>query len=113
MSVKSKCTTCGRQCWTCPQCNHRTFCEFCNSCNLHGQDAPSPDMIRPPRQPRGRQFVVQVAFFTKRGWSETYEVRVRSQGLAGAVWKGVREARRGNLKPGTRVKQARVSAIAA
>ena len=111
--MATKCNTCGRQCWTCKACNNRTYCEFCNSCNLHGQEAPAPEMIRPPREPRGRQFVVTVAFFTKRGWTTDYEVRVRSKGLAGAIWKGVRQARRAQLKPGTRVKQARVSAIAA
>ena len=46
----SKCTTCGRQCWTCRACNNRTYCEFCNHCNLHGQEPPAPEMIRPPRQ---------------------------------------------------------------
>ncbi len=111
--MATKCTTCGRQCWTCKACNHRTYCEFCNSCNLHGQEAPAPGMIRPPREPAGRQFVVRVAFFTTRGWTTDYEVRVRSKGLAGAIWKGVRQARRERLKPGTRVKQARASAIAA
>ena len=111
--MATKCNTCGRQSWTCKACNNRTYCEFCNSCNLHGQEPPAPEMIRPPREPRGRQFVVTVAFFTKRGWTTDYEVRVRSGGLAGAIWKGVRQARREQLKPGTRVKQARVSAIAA
>jgi hypothetical protein len=70
-------------------------------------------MIRPPREPRGRLFVVQVALLTTRGWSATFDVRVRSQGLAGAIWKGVREARRTHLKPGTRVQQARVNALPA
>ena len=65
----SKCTICGRQCWTCRACNNRTYCEFCNHCNLHGQEPPAPEMIRPPRQARGRLFVVSVAFLTKRGWS--------------------------------------------
>lgn len=72
----TKCTTCGRVCWTCGKCRNRTYCEFCNSCNLHGQDEPAPEMIRPPREARGRIFLVQVAFLTKRGWSETFEVRV-------------------------------------
>jgi hypothetical protein len=111
--MATKCNTCGRQCWTCKACNNRTYCEFCNSCNLHGQEAPAPEMIRPPREPAGRQFVVTVAFFTKRGWTTDYEVRVRSKGLAGAIWKGVRQVRRERLKLGTRVKQARVSAIPA
>ena len=111
--MATKCNACGRQCWSCKACNNRTYCEFCNGCNLHGQDAPAPEMIRPPREPRGRQFVVTVAFFTRRGWTTDHEVRVRSKGLAGAIWKGVRQARREQLKPGTRVKQARVSAIAA
>src|SRR4051812_33375065 len=97
MAAKSKCITCGRQCWMCRACNHRTYCEFCNSCNVHGQDGPAPEMIRPPRGPRGRQFVVTVAFLTKRGWTKDYEVRVRSLGLAGAVWRGVRQARKQNL----------------
>ena len=109
----SKCTTCGRQCWTCRACNNRTYCEFCNACTLHGQDDPAPDMIRPPREPRGRLFVVQVAFLTARGWSATFDVRVRSKGVAGATWKGTREGRRANLKRGTHVRQARVSALPA
>ena len=111
MATQSKCTTCGRQCWTCRACNNRTYCEFCNRCNLHGQEPPSPEMIRPPRPERGRLFVVTVAFQTKRGWSADHRVRVRSGGLAGAIWKGVRQARREHLKPRTRVMQARVSAV--
>jgi hypothetical protein len=110
---KSKCTICGRQCWTCRKCHNRTYCEFCNHCNLHGQDEPAPDMIRPRREPRGRLFVVQVAFLTARGWTASADVRVRSQGIAGAIWKGVREGRRRQLKPGTRVLQARISALPA
>ena len=110
---KTKCATCGRICWTCRKCQNRTFCEFCNTCNLHGQDDPTAEMIRAPRPESGRIFVVQVSFFTRRGWSETFEVRVRSKGLAGAIWRGVRQARREHLKPRTRVKQARVVAIAA
>jgi hypothetical protein len=113
MSRLTKCTVCGRRCWNCRKCNNRTYCDFCNACNLHGQDEPDPDMIRPPREQRGRLFLVQVSFETTRGWSRTFEVRVRSQGLAGAIWKGVREARREHLRPRTRVKQARVSAVAA
>ena len=113
MTPKSKCTICGRQCWTCRACNNRTYCEFCNHCNLHGQEPPPPEMIRPPRQERGRLFVVTVAFLTRRGWSADHQVRVRSAGLAGAIWKGVRTARREHLAPRTRVKQARVSAVAA
>ena len=110
---KSKRTICGRQCWTCRACNNRTYCEFCNHCNLHGQEPPPADVIRPPRQELGRLFVVSVTFLTRRGWSATYDIRVRSQGLANAIWKGVREARRTHLARGTRVKQARVSAVAA
>ena len=110
---KTKCVTCGRICGTCRKCQNRTFCEFCNTCNLHGQDDPTPDMIRAPRPEPGRMFVVHVAFFTRLGWSQTFEVRVRSKGLAGAIWRGVRQARREHLKPRTRVKQARVVAIAA
>jgi hypothetical protein len=79
---------------------------------MHGQDDPPPEMIRPVPAP-GRQFVVQVAFLTRRGWSRTVEVRVRSKGLAGAIWKGVREARRGHLPPRTHVRQARVTALPA
>jgi hypothetical protein len=112
-TTRTKCVICGRQCWTCKACNNRTYCEFCNSCNLHGQEAPAPEMIRLPRERRGRQFVVTVAFFTRRGWTRDYEVRVRSAGLAGAIWRGVRMARRDHLPPRTRVGQARVSAVRA
>ena len=70
-------------------------------------------MIRPPREPRGRLFVVTVAFQTRRGWSADHQVRVRSAGLAGAIWKGVRQARKEHLAPRTRVKQARVAAVGA
>jgi hypothetical protein len=108
-----KCNVCGRRCWTCRACNHRTYCEFCNSCSLHGQEPPAPEMIRPPREPRGRLFVVSVAFLTRRGWTTEVEVRIKSKGLAGAIWKGVRAARKEHLKPGTRVQQARVSAVSA
>ena len=45
---KTKCVDCGRICWNCRKCHNRTYCEFCNSCNLHGQDEPTPEMIRPP-----------------------------------------------------------------
>ena len=62
----TKCITCGRQCWICRACNNRTYCEFCNSCNLHGQELPAPEMIRLPRGERGRLFVVTVAFLTDR-----------------------------------------------
>jgi len=85
MTPQAKCTVCGRRCWTCRACNNRTYCEFCNSCNLHGQEPPAAEMIRPPREPRGRLFVVSVAFLTTRGWSESYDVRVKSKGLAGAL----------------------------
>jgi hypothetical protein len=103
-------------CWTCRRCRNRTFCEFCNTCNLHGQDEPTPEMIRQPSEMarhRKRQWVVQVAFFTRRGWSDTFEVRVRAKGLAGAIWHGVRNARREHLRPRTRVQQVRVTAVAA
>ena len=113
MRTVKKCTTCGRVTWTCPQCYQRTFCEFCNSCNVHGQEAPAPEMIQPPREKQGRLFIVQVAFFTRRGWTDDFEVRVRARGLAGAVWRGVREARRTHVKRGTHVRQTRVTAIAA
>jgi hypothetical protein len=113
MSTRAKCTTCGRHCWTCKACNNRTYCDFCNSCNVHGQAQPAPEMIRPPREARGRLFVVTVAFLTKRGWSAEFDVRVKSQGMAGAIWKGVRQARRDHLAPRTRVRQARVSAVTA
>jgi len=109
----TKCNGCGRRCWTCKACNNRTYCEFCNSCKVHGQEAPTAEMIRPPREPRRRLFVVTVAFFTKRGWTTEHEIRVRSGGLAGAIWKAVRQARREHLPPRTRVRQARVSAAAA
>jgi hypothetical protein len=107
----TKCETCGRQCWTCPKCRHRSYCEFCNSCNLHGQHEPAPDMIASPRQRTGRLFVVQVDFLTRKGWSATFTVRVNAKGLAGAIWTGVRQARREHLKPRTRVSQARVVAV--
>ena len=77
----SKCTICGRQCWTCRACNNRTYCEFCNHCNLHGQEPPAPEMIRPPRQERGRLFVVTVAFLTRRGWSGDHRSVCGRQGL--------------------------------
>ena len=109
----SKCTICGRQCWTCRKCNNRTYCEFCNSCNLHGQDEPAPHTIRPPRGPGGRLFLVQVAFETARGWTTTFDIRVRSKGVAGAAWKGLREARRTHLKRGTRVSQVRLTVLRA
>jgi hypothetical protein len=113
MRPKAKCIICGRRCWTCRACNNRAYCDFCNSCNLHGQEPPAPEMIRPPREPGGRLFVVSVAFLTTRGWSQCYDVRVKSKGLAGALSKGVRQARRDHLPPRTRVRQARVSAVAA
>ena len=106
-----KCTTCDRWCRTCGKCHHRTYCEFCNACNLHGQDAPEPAMVRAPRPETGRLFLVQVSFLTRRGWSPTVDVRVRSKGLAGALWKGVREARRAQLKRGTRVTQAKAIVV--
>jgi hypothetical protein len=74
---------------------------------------PSPEQIRPAREPRSRLFVMQVAFLTRRGWSDTFDVRVRTQGLAGAIWQGVRQARREHLVSGTRVLQAKVTAFAA
>ena len=110
---KTKRVTCGRICWSCRKCQNRTFCEFCNTCNLHGQDEPTTEMIGPPREPRGRMFLVQVAFLTKKGWSETFDVRVRAKGLAGAIWMGVRTARREHLRKRTHVRQARVTAVAA
>ena len=120
---KTKCVDCGRICWNCRKCHNRTYCEFCNSCNLHGQDEPTPEMIRPPRDPGGptfaeasagkRLFLVQVAFFTRRGWSDTFDVRVRAKGMAGAIWQGVRQARREQLKARTHVRQVRVTAAGA
>ena len=108
-----KCTICGRICWSCRKCRNRSYCEFCNSCNLHGQDEPTPEMIRPPRKPQGRMFLVQVAFLTSRGWSQTFDVRIRAKGMAGAIWMGVRTARREHLRKRTHVRQARVTAVAA
>ena len=110
---KTKCTNCGRVCWTCQKCGNRTYCEFCNSCNLHGQDDPAPEMIAAPREPRGRMFLVQVSFLTRKGWSATFDIRVKSPGIAGAIWKGVRQARRQHLAPRTHVKQVRITAVAA
>lgn len=109
----TKCSTCGRVCWACRKCNHRTYCEFCNACTLHGQEEPAAGMVRPPRTGGGRLFVVGVAFLTRRGWSRTYDVRVRSQGITGALWKGVREARRTHLPPRTQVRQVRATAVRA
>jgi hypothetical protein len=110
---KTKCHTCGRHCQRCPKCNNRTYCEFCNTCNLHGQGDPTPEMIAKPREKTGRLFVVEVTFLTRRGWTETFTVRVKAKGLAGAIWGGVRQARRENLKPRTHVGQARVMAVPA
>jgi hypothetical protein len=78
----------------------------------YGSD-PTPETIAAPREPRGRIFIVQVSFLTKKGWSETFEVRARAKGMAGAVWMGVRQARREHLKPRTRVQSARVTAVGA
>ena len=113
MRTVTKCTTCGRVTWTCRRCRQRTFCEFCNSCNVHGQDAPTAEMIQPPRESKGRLYVVQVEFLTRRGWSDVHQVRVRARGMSGAIWRGVREARRLYLKRGTHVREVRVVAIAA
>ena len=105
--IKRLCERCGRRTSTCSKCHHRSYCYFCNNCSLHGQDDPSPEMIR-QRDDRRRQWVVQVAFLTRRGWSDPYDVRVRARGMAGAIWHGVRQARREHLKARTRVQQARV-----
>ena len=113
MSKSTKCTSCGRVTWRCRKCHNRTYCEFCNLCTLHGQDDPTPEMIRPARDKKGRLFVMEVAFLTRRGWSETFTVRVKAKGLAGAVWHGVREARRTHLAPRTRVKQSRINVMSA
>ena len=45
--------------------------------------------------------------------TDTFDVRVRAKGMAGAIWQGVRQARRDNLKPRTHVRQVRVTAVAA
>jgi hypothetical protein len=70
-------------------------------------------MIRELPAPKGRLFVVQVAFLTRHGWTDAYVVRVTARGLAGAVWRGMRQARRTHLKRGTHVRQTRILAIAA
>ena len=42
-----------------------------------------------------------------------FEVRIRAKGMAGAIWMGVRTARRENLRKRTHVRQARITAVAA
>lgn len=80
---------------------------------VRDEQLPQRDEYSPTLRSPGSDHRVQVSFFTRRGWFETFEVRVRSKGLAVAIWRGVRQARRDNLNPRTRVKQARVVAIAA
>ena len=48
-----------------------------------------------------------------RTWSDTLDVRVRAKGMAGAIWQGVREARRDHLEARTHVRQVRVTAVGA
>ena len=85
----SKCTICGRQCWTCRACNNRTYCEFCNHCNLHGQEPPAPEISG--RRAGARTAVRGHGRVPDEAWLERgVSVRVRSAGLAGAIWKGVR-----------------------
>jgi hypothetical protein len=117
MTKTRRCGGCGRFTTACPKCHHRSYCYYCNSCVLHGQDEPSAELVQQGREIEerrcGRQWLVQVAFLTRNGWSNTFDVRVRAKGLAGAMWHGVREARRQHLPPRTVVRQARATIIAA
>jgi late competence protein required for DNA uptake (superfamily II DNA/RNA helicase) len=115
--IARRCGGCGRFHTNCARCHHRSYCYYCNQCALHGQEEPSAELLaagiaKSDRQ-LGRQWLVQVSFLTRRGWSGQVDVRVRAKGLAGATWHGVREARRQHLPRRTVVRQVKVLVIPA
>jgi len=100
--------TAGPRLTRCRDCHHPAHqgdCAFCGCARYVPVDLEA-------REKRKRLWIVEVSFLVRRGWTDTFELRVRALGLTGAVAKGVREARRTHLPRGTRVQQVRVGAIA-
>jgi hypothetical protein len=63
------------------------------------------------RKARLPQWIVQVSFLLRAGWTRTMEVRPRAKTVSGAAFKGIREAKRAALKPRTRAEQVKVVVV--
>ena len=90
----------------CRHCHHPEHTADCtkNDCGcVHFEPVDAA-----AREARKRLWLVRVAFFTRRGWTRDVEVRVRAQTMTGAAMRGVQQARKQALAPGTRVQQARM-----
>jgi len=93
------------RCQHCHHPRHDGDCAICGCVRFEPVDLAK-------REARKRLWLVEASFLVRRGWTKAVEVRVKALGLSGAVMHGTREARRATLKPGTRVKQLRLTVVA-
>jgi len=63
------------------------------------------------RRNRLPQWIVQVSFLVRTGWTRQSEVRARAKTASGAAFRGIREAKRAVVKPRARVEQVKVVVI--
>jgi hypothetical protein len=63
------------------------------------------------RRARQPQWIVQVSFLVRTGWTRETEVRTRAKTASGAAFKGIREAKRAAVRPRARVEQVKVAVI--
>lgn len=64
--------------------------------------------VRARREP-SRQWVIEVSFLlAKGGWTRPYQARPFAFGLIGAIAKGVREAKKAEVKPRSHIKNTKV-----
>ena len=110
---KTKCVDCGRICWNCRKCHNRTYCEFCNSLQPARPGRADTRDDSPPSGARRTAVPGAGLVLHQTGMVGQFDVKVRAKGMAGAIWQGVRQARRENLKPRTHVRQVRVTALTA
>jgi hypothetical protein len=66
--------------------------------------------MRTKNHDAGRDWVVQVKFFSQNHWIEG-EARVRAMGQVGAISKGLREVKKDKVPARSRVAQIRVTLI--
>ena len=63
------------------------------------------------RKARQPQWIVQVSFLVRTGWTRQVDVRARAKTASGAAFKGVREAKRTAVRPRARVEQVKIVVI--
>lgn len=98
VGVRTRCRHCRRP-------RHDGDCAVCGCVKFEPRDLAR-------KEARKRLWLVEASFLVRRGWTKPVAVRVKAMGLSGALLHGSREARRAALKPGTRVQQPKLTALA-